>query len=287
MAITHDVFTRRASINDFHMLGNSSLGDSSTHLCHATLPGLLLEHSIPRTKFITMADDYILSVTAGPNYTDQKPIPINTSETTNISSPSAAISLSVQIQNYRGLREASPKTSPYFEDARHVSDRFSISFSFTPKANINGHDLVFGNDFDHPIRDRLPPGFNQATKIVTWFIDPGLYGDLMADEPHLYGPLLSSINVFRIGEKGSENRAQTEREKLHVFHEGADGGGEDIREDLGIPSDTPLRQKFFLNESHLRNFTFEKDREYSNDFFNPYLDFNGTRRVQCAHTEEC
>jgi Protein of unknown function (DUF1769) len=36
------------------------------------------------------------------------------------------------------------------------------------KQGINGDDLVFGNDFDHPIRDRLPPGFGTAFKIVKW-----------------------------------------------------------------------------------------------------------------------
>ena len=227
-----------------------------------------------------MAEDYILSVTAGPNYTEQTPLAINTFEAAHISSQSATIDLCVHIQNYRGLPDNSPKTSAYFENARHASDRFSISFRLTPKHDINGHDLVFGNDFDHPIRDRLPPGFNQATKIVTWFIDPGLYGDLLADEPHLYGPLLSSINVFHVGEK--DVPASAERDHMTVFGEGADPGGEEIREALGIPSDTPARQKFFLNEHHLKDFTFEKGREYSNDFFNPYLDFNGMWHHTCA-----
>lgn len=226
-----------------------------------------------------MADKYILSVTAGPNYTDQTPISINTESATHIDSPHLTANLNVRIQNYRGLPKNSPKTSPYFSHPKHTSDLYSLGFTFTPKENLNGHDIVFGNDFDHPIRDKLPPGFNQAFKIATWFIDPGLYGDVHADEPYLYGPLLSSINVLRIGPKDDKEQEKIEEvranEDVLVFEEGADGDGKEVREAQGIPGETPARQKFFLQEGNLRGFEFEKGREYSMDFFNPYLDFNG------------
>lgn len=228
-----------------------------------------------------MADKFILSVTAGPDYEDQKPIPINTSETTHISSDHLTADLQIRIQNYRGLPENSPKTSPYFSKSPHEHDLYSLSFSFTPKEDINGHDLVFGNDFDHPIKDKLPPGFSQAFNLVKWFIDPGLYGDVYADEPYLYGPLLSSINVLRIGPKDDKEQEKVEEIRANAeegtsFEEGADGDGEGARHDLGIPADAPARKKYYLTEQHQKAFTFEKGREYSNDFFNPYLDFNGT-----------
>ncbi len=64
---------------------------------------------------------------------------------------------------------------------------------------ISAADLQFGNDFDHPIRDRLPPGFGTAMNIVRWWIDPGLEGDAYADMPYLYGPALSSFNAVHVG----------------------------------------------------------------------------------------
>ncbi|KAF2210872.1 hypothetical protein CERZMDRAFT_118089 [Cercospora zeae-maydis SCOH1-5] len=225
-----------------------------------------------------MADKYILKVTAGPSYEEQSPVAVNSEESIRIANDHVSVDLRVRIQNYRGLPEGAPKTSPYFEHERHQHDLYSLAFTFTPKKDFNGHDIVFGNDFDHPIRDKLPPGFNQAFKIATWFIDPGLYGDVSADEPYLYSPLLSSMNVLRIGpkddreqEKVEETRAQ---EATLVFEEGADGDGQEVRNTLGLPELGPARQKFFLTEQHLKDFTFEKGREYSNDFFNPYLDFN-------------
>jgi hypothetical protein len=226
-----------------------------------------------------MADKYILNVTAGPNYTDQKQIPINTEQPTRIDSPHCSANITARVQNYRGLPASSPKTSPYFSHPSHTADLYSLAFDFTPKADISGHDLVFGNDFDHPIKDKLPPGFNQAFNLVKWFIDPGLYGDVYSDEPYLYGPLLSSMNTLRIGPKDDKAQEKIEEERandeLVVYEEGADGDGKAVREEAKMPDTGAARKKHFLTESHLKDFTFEKGRVYSNDFYNPYLDFNG------------
>ena len=231
-----------------------------------------------------MADKYILQVTAGPDYKDQKPVAVNSEESVKISNEHVSVDLRVRIQNYRGLPEGSPKTSPYFDHEKHKSDLYSLAFTFTPKKDLNGHDVVFGNDFDHPIKDKLPPGFSQAFKIATWYIDPGLYGDVYADEPYLYSPLLSSMNVLRIGPKDDKEQEKVEEvranEETLVFLEGADGDGQEIRDTLSVPEEGPARQKHFLTEQHLKDFTFEKGREYSNDFFNPYLDFNGMSGVE-------
>lgn len=135
---------------------------------------------------------------------------------------------------------------------------------------------MFGNDFDHPIRDRLPPLFDKAFGIVKWWIDPGLDGDVYADEPYLYGALLSSINVLRIGAKNEEEKPgdASEQGEAAIYEEGADGDGMDIRKAKGVPDKPGARQKFFLTQQNRDDFTFEAGREYMCDFFNPYLDFN-------------
>lgn len=98
----------------------------------------------------------------------------------------------------------------------------------------------------------------------------------MADEPYLYGPLLSSINVLRIGKKGASTANETAKaDEVQVFEEGGDGDGEEIRQEKLIPAASGQRQKYFLNEQHRKEFEFEEGREYNCDFFNPYLDFNG------------
>lgn len=182
-----------------------------------------------------------------------------------------------------GLPEGSPSDCSYFQHPNHTYDRYSISFTFVPKKEINGDDLVFGNDFDHPIRDRLPPLFDKALNIVKGWIDPGLYGDPYADEPYLYGPLLSSVNVFRIGQKSGETSGDVPEveaeEELDdsgpLIEEGADGDeAENIRDEHSIPATNKARMTYFLTEDNRKAFTFEQGRTYACDFFNPYLDFN-------------
>jgi hypothetical protein len=104
----------------------------------------------------------------------------------------------------------------------------------------------------------------------------------------LYGPLLSSVNVLRVGEKGSLDRVAEEMGKMsgeegasNVLEEGADGEeAQKIREEEGLPATGAARMKHFLNESHKENFFFEEGRIYSCDFYNPYLDFSGKKDFQ-------
>ncbi|KAF2755110.1 DUF1769-domain-containing protein [Pseudovirgaria hyperparasitica] len=230
-----------------------------------------------------MAEKYILKVTAGPTYDEstQHDVAVNAPEPVKIDTENLTAQLNVRIQNYRGLPKGSPSTSPYFSHETHKSDLYSISFTFTPKKTYTGDEIVFGNDFDHPIRDRLPWGFGTAFNFVKKWVDPGLYGDPYADEPHLYGPLLSSINVLRIGEKGSKDvdkMAEKSGDKVDgdvvVFEEGAEGDGATVREEQGIPEQSAARMKHFLGEDTRKDFKFEEGRSYACDFFNPYLDFN-------------
>lgn len=262
-----------------------------------------------------MADKYQLKVTAGPSYApgDQQAVLVNSESPTRITSSQASIDLTIRVQNYRGASLESLPTSPYFSVDPHRKDLYSLQFSFVPKAEINGHDLVLGNDFDHPIRGRLPPGFDQALKIVQWFIDPGLYGDVRADKPFMYGPMLSSVNTFRVdgqavasetaptkaqspdgpATKTDSSSGEGDKTRIKVVDEGAldsndaDAAngktGASIRKEFNIPSTAAARKKHFLTTDNLKDFVFRKDVRYSCDFFNPYLDFNGKLFFSTSH----
>ncbi|KAF2110488.1 hypothetical protein BDV96DRAFT_624100 [Lophiotrema nucula] len=226
-------------------------------------------------------EQYILRVTAGSTYDTSRheDVHVNSEKHVSISSAHIDARVTVRVKDFRGLPKGSPSTSPYFSTSQHPYDRYSISFSFTPKKHFAGDKLVFGNDFEHPIRDRLPPLFDKAFGIVKWWIDPGLDGDVYGDEPYLYGALLSSINVLRIGgkdEKGDDEDSAQEvnGNNIIVYEEGAEGDGEEVRDEHSIPAGSSQRQKHFLAEQHRKNFKFEAGREYKCDFFNPYLDFN-------------
>ena len=229
---------------------------------------------------------YRLRVTAGPAYdpSTHKLVHVNAPETLTFENDHIILSLAVRIRHFTGYPDDSPKTSSYFEHDLHKSDQYSISFSFVPKTDIPGSDLVFGNDFDRPIRDRLPPGFNQALKIVKWWVDPGLDGDAYADKPYLYGLALSSWNILRIGDSVVEKDQLEDKNAWKIpnatsFHEtvveeGAEGSGVEIRKESGLPADSAGRKKHFLTPANRDSFIFETGRLYQADFGNPYLNFN-------------
>ncbi|KAK6196811.1 hypothetical protein LQW54_011172 [Pestalotiopsis sp. IQ-011] len=246
-----------------------------------------------------MADKYVIRVTAGSNYDvdSHQVVPVNSPEVTKISNEFMDIELNVRVQNYKGLPRNSPTTSAYFSQPPHDynKDQYSISFQFTPKkpsgangragvaaseeakaeedeeessSGISAADLQFGNDFDHPIRDRLPPGFNTAMSIVKWWIDPGLDGDAYADDPYLYGPALSSFNAIHAG------KAEHDPEKGGLwFEEGGDEAGLAARRAIGAPDAAKARMKWALKEDSKAKWNFEHGKTYCADFFNPYLDF--------------
>lgn len=226
-----------------------------------------------------MTDRYILQITAGHSYHDshQFQFPVNTPQPVKIKTEKAEVELNVRIQNYNGLPRDSPSTSPYFETEPHAynQDQYSFSIRFKPlrpdgdeSPGIKASDLQFGNDFDHPIRDRLPPGFNTAMSIVKWWIDPGLEGDAYADEPYLYGPALSSFNVIHVGE-GEYDEAKGGL----WFEEGGDEAGVKFRSETGAPAAGKARMKWALKTDSKEKWVFEYGRTYGLDFFNPYLDF--------------
>lgn len=259
-----------------------------------------------------MADQYLLHVTAGSDYDSSKhqTVLVNTHTPTQITNPHCTISLSVRVQNYRGLPPNSPTTSPYFSHPSHKKDQYSIELSLTPRgdnSDVSAANLLFGNDFERPVRDRLPPGFGTAFSIVKRFIDPGLEGDFYSDKPHLYGCALSSFNVLWVGDKKDEKEEEEgetavttdtastiDGEEQQQAPEGAaaaaavkdsettmtpleEGGsttGLSWRHTNSIPSDSSSRKKWALSPTAQSSFQWECNREYRLDFFNPYLDFN-------------
>lgn len=223
---------------------------------------------------------YLLRVTAGPSYdaSTHGLVQVN-GEAYEVSNEFMTASINVRIRDYHGLPRTSPSTHSYFSHQSHQNDRYSISFSFTPKKDIPGGDVIMGFDFDRPIRDRLPPLFKPALRLVTTVIDPGIYCDAYADKPYIYGAALSSFFILRIGDKsevasGEDSRSQTPSSgKSRIVQEGADGSGLQLRKEKGMPEVAEKRRKYFLKQQNLDAFTWEAGREYEADFFNPYLDF--------------
>ncbi|PYH49356.1 DUF1769 domain-containing protein [Aspergillus saccharolyticus JOP 1030-1] len=213
-----------------------------------------------------------LRITAGPHYDPQThhQVTVNGPDPLRIESSHLTADLWVRIKDYTGYPASSPATNPYFTAN---DNRYSLTFSLTFTHPVNGNDLLFGNDFDHPIRDYLPPGFGTAFRIVQTMLDPSLEGDAHAEKPYLYSPALASWNQLRVGDTTTPHSSEA-RSDLVVM-EGADGSGEEVRRRYGMPEDAAARTKFFRAEEKRAEFEFEPGRVYQADFGNPYLDFNG------------
>lgn len=129
---------------------------------------------------------------------------------------------------------------------------------------------MFGNDFDHSLKERLPPGSNLMLKAVKSLVDPGLEGDLYADRPYLYGPLGSSINKLWIGkqlEMGEDGEGM-------LVEEGGDRGGMELRKQSDVPEDEAGRRKWFLQKENRSAWVWPAGQSIGCDFFNGMLDFN-------------
>ncbi|KAK3064594.1 hypothetical protein LTS18_005769 [Coniosporium uncinatum] len=229
------------------------------------------------------ANKYMLLVTAGPSYdqSTHQTVHVNGSKSVAFENKFMNVKVKVRIRDHRGLPKGSPENSPYFDDPVHEKDRYSVAFSFVPKVNIPHQDVVWGNDFDHPIRDRLPPGFNTALNIVKQFIDPGITCDAYADQPYLYTPALCGWDAFRIGDRISPDQWKHIFEgEPDVLTDGADGSGVEVREKSGMPDSREKRRKFFVSKENQAKVEFEAGRLYQGDFFNPYLDFGSKMQQQ-------
>ncbi|KAI5844633.1 hypothetical protein DFP73DRAFT_62005 [Morchella snyderi] len=241
------------------------------------------------------ATNFRLRVTAGPSYdrSTHTPVPVNTSEPLLISTPHSKTTLHIRLSSFKCTpSHPLPSTHPYFAHPAHAKEKdlYSFQLVFTPRtADINGADLVWGNDFDKPIRGLLPYGFGVFWNIAKW-IDPGLDGDLYADKPWVWGSVLSSMNVIAVAPPAGTTTPQeseisdVEQTEMQAPTEagGRWGGDTVLEEDMaavaepaGIPAAAGARKKFFLERARRERFTFRRGWAYGLDFFGPWLDFAG------------
>lgn len=181
-------------------------------------------------------------------------------------------------------------TSPYFAHPLHVSDKLSIQLCLSFKRHeanepfIRGDELLWGNDFDKPIRDQLPYGAGLGVRILQSTVDPSVEGDIYADVPYLYGAALTSFNKICVGNAtpaaGLVWPGIIEEDDLRgaavpkVVQEGSQETDKTAdQKATPIPTTSTARSRHFLDESRRHSFCFAlAPAQYSFDFYTPYLD---------------
>lgn len=204
------------------------------------------------------ADKLRLKVSIGGSHTDLHPAHVNDpSRPTHVDNAFFKGDIVVRVKNFRGLSQedgpAKEQDAIYFDA---TSDTSSVQFSGTIKADLTGDDILFGNDFDEPIKDSLPPGTSLGLKALKW-IDPSLETDLYSDRPWAFSPLLATMNL--INTTGNTN--------------GLDRIEEDTSNLVKEKITTKQRRTYFAEKAHREKFNL-KDMTLAGDFSNPFIDFN-------------
>ncbi|KAL1924164.1 uncharacterized protein VTP21DRAFT_7199 [Calcarisporiella thermophila] len=229
-----------------------------------------------------------LRVSAGPD-TSQL-IPISPNDDANpllIDTPHLTLRLCVRIRDFNGTAPTLLNTSPYFDGN---SDCYSIQAQLRWKREWVASEILFGNEFDTPLR--LPPGAGIALKFARWF-DPGFEADIYSERPWAFSPLLCSVNTLRIQNVSSKDDDSSDASNKRNSPKSVEGelelspwpspNGERITEDTSslsargsprTPMDVSTRRKYFSDSEKAKKVVLGPDQEVQFDFFNAYVDFN-------------
>ncbi|KAF9362122.1 hypothetical protein BGX26_000010 [Mortierella sp. AD094] len=185
----------------------------------------------------TQPTRYRLRVSAGPSADpkDLKPITVNDDANPMLIESDEFIGqIVVRLRNLdkafgfaQGQIEDGLKSmpnSPWFTKPGGNNNLSSVQISGRFKREWQGDQIVFGNQFEKPLR--LPPFSSIALKFIQ-FIDPGLKADIYADRPWAFSPLIATMNTVNVS--GWHIDEATQRK---VDHDGQDKDKERLENEL-------------------------------------------------------
>ncbi|KAG0294579.1 hypothetical protein BGZ96_000927 [Linnemannia gamsii] len=165
---------------------------------------------------------YRLRVSAGPSAKDLKILPVNDdANPTSIESDEFIGQIVVRIKGLDkafGYKEGQEQDSldlipesPWFSLPGGNSNLSSVQISGRFKREWPGEQVVFGNQFEKPLR--LPPFSSIALKFIQ-FIDPGLKADIYCDRPWAFSPLIATMNTVNVSGWHLDKATQKKVEEL-------------------------------------------------------------------------
>lgn len=166
----------------------------------------------------------------------------------------------VRVRDYKGLApdnsEVKSNDTEYFSN---TSDTSSVQFCGKILVDATGDDLLFGNDFDSPIKASLPPGTSLGLKALKW-IDPSMETDLYADKPWAFSPLIATMNLLNTVDQSpaSPDFTRVEEDTSNL-----------VKEKINVKQ----RRAYFADATHRKAQSLH-GLYLSADFSNPYIDFN-------------
>jgi hypothetical protein len=225
----------------------------------------------------------------------------------------------VRIQGFTGVRpsaeggegndeDAAGLETHYFEHGHAKGCTWSVQVQGRFKKTVCVDDVEYGNQFERPIKDKLPWGTSVALRAIN-IIDPTLRHDIYSDQPWAFGPLITSmtrVNVHRLDKqadssdtstwpafpKGTSDEDYVQDDTSALLRDPTDPTN--IRkeiEDEGLADFSTLNQlsdkqsahtnraRFWSNSSTRQAVSFEPTDIVSLAFDNAFIDFNTLRAV--------
>ncbi|EST04615.1 Protein of unknown function DUF1769 [Kalmanozyma brasiliensis GHG001] len=231
-----------------------------------------------------------LKISAGPSVDALKTVAVNhDDQPTEINTDLFQGRIAVRIKNFTGSDPDGVehrKDTPYFDAGHGKGQSWSMQIQGRFKEPVNADDLVFGNEFDKPIKDHLPYGTSLALQFVK-IVDPNLEQDLYAERPYAWSPYLATMPRISSVPAKSESDSfddwpdfPTHPEYVHddisslIPEELAEKEKNTVANFKGIDKAHEYRQRFLGNRAHRKEITVGPDQIVTADFFNGFIDFN-------------
>ncbi|KDE05196.1 hypothetical protein MVLG_04437 [Microbotryum lychnidis-dioicae p1A1 Lamole] len=208
---------------------------------------------------------------AGPSVHDLKPVAVNGAPI-KIKAAGFEGRISVRLSNFHGTAPgggeapSQPKT-----EYTTPTDTMSISFCgrFTEES-LNADDVLWGNQWEQPIRDYLPYGTAAALKIAP-LIDPALTHDIYADRPWALSPLLATMQHIQAEETDPsatipDYTPGPVNEDISILFENEANATK-------LHGKPDQRRKWMANAEHRKLVKLNKKHLLTCDFSNGFIDF--------------
>ncbi|KAJ3302220.1 hypothetical protein HDV03_005238 [Kappamyces sp. JEL0829] len=160
------------------------------------------------TDKLANANEYILRISAGSSYDNLKLVAVNHEEfPLYVNNDHFTGWICVRVRNYNGVSPEmekggkkdgelhNPKPRPSSAYFKGRNRRYSIMVQGRFKQTWNGDQVLFGADSNRPLTPI--PGVGIALRICKW-LDPALEAEVSGSNPHMYSPIVSSMNSLAI-----------------------------------------------------------------------------------------
>ncbi|RLV95448.1 hypothetical protein JA1_001094 [Spathaspora sp. JA1] len=229
-----------------------------------------------------------LYITASNNYTTNFHIVgVNTTIPLEIPSEIGLFKLIINIKDFDGSKPHLSNSCYNLTDEtyldgdeltfkRHAQDglipNLRMQIEFTPNKDINGAELVFGNDATYSVKKYVPTMLvNTGLKLYNLFVTNSVQGNFSCEKPYLYGLALNNFNYMGIDNYMQVPTIIKQTGDAVVYEE-------NVSRDFPLPNNTSNgRVKYFYQREACSEFVFKEGVAYNLQFDTNYIKMSNSK----------